>query len=159
MCYSLGVSQAKTNSMHGHVRDMISRQRAELTRSIDASIEEAQSEKRALLAATRAEARALDDQIKALRKERKRLQRVPRPRRDEIDNSTRSAGPAAIKAVEAFLAEHQIATQSAITEGTGKNSGTVTHALRVLESDKKVRWTGQRIRGSKQFEWTGKEIA
>lgn len=145
--------------MHDHVRDMIGRQKADLIRSIDASIEEAQKAKRALVASTRQEAKAIDDQIRELRRERSRLQRSPRPRRDEIDSSTRSAGPAAIKAVEDFLQEHQVATQSAITEGTGKNSGTVTHALRVLEADKKVRWTGERVRGSKQFQWTGKGIA
>jgi transcription initiation factor IIE alpha subunit len=45
-------------------------------------------------------------------------------------------------------------TQAEITRETKKNSGTVTHALRVLEDDKVVRKTGRRHNGSDEWAWT-----
>jgi hypothetical protein len=72
-----------------------------------------------------------------------------------VVNSVKAAGPGAIKAVSDYLAEHGSAYQSDVTEGTGLNSGTVTHALRALGAEHKITATGRKKRNSPEFEWNG----
>jgi predicted phage tail protein len=65
------------------------------------------------------------------------------------------AGPGPVDLVGEYLRVHGTAYQSEITTETGLNSGTVTHALRVLGSRHTIAATGRKRRNSPEFEWTG----
>lgn len=104
-----------------------------------AMLDEAEATERALIVAR--------DALRKVRTPKK----VPKP---DVD-SRRVAGPAAIAAVSEVLMRVGRTTQSEITRATGKNSGTVTHALRALEDDKLVRRTGRRDSGSDEWVWVG----
>ena len=69
--------------------------------------------------------------------------------------SMSSAGPKPVEEVSAYLREHSPAYQADITAATGLNSGTVTHALRVLGARHLIAATGRKRRNSPEFEWTG----
>lgn len=144
--------------MKSDVDSLIRRQNDELTRTLDRKIEEAQQEKRAALAQAKKRVRELDRHITALRESRKRVRPNGGGRRPVSIDSAKVAGPGAINAVAEYLSGAQRASQKEITDATGKNSGTITHALRAHEAQGNVRWTGEAVRGSRVFEWTGKEI-
>ena len=67
------------------------------------------------------------------------------------------AGPKAIKAIEDVLRSVGRTTQAEIGRATGRNSGTVTHALRVLEASKLARRTGRKEGGSPEWAWIGRQ--
>lgn len=61
-----------------------------------------------------------------------------------IEASRKIAGERAVAQVESILQTVGRTTQSEVTKATGLNSGTVSHALRVLEAEGKARKTGRR---------------
>lgn len=65
----------------------------------------------------------------------------------------KAAGPAVIAAVEKALREIKAAPQSLITATVGKHSGSVSWALKALMEDGVARPTGERINGSKVYEY------
>lgn len=73
-------------------------------------------------------------------------------------SSRRVAGKAAIEAVATVLRDVGRTTQVEIRRATGKNSGTVSHALRVLETEHKARKTGRRAHGSDEWAWVGEGV-
>lgn len=70
-------------------------------------------------------------------------------------SSRRVAGKAAIEQVAEVLQKVGRTTQAEITRATGKNSGTVSHALRVLTAEGKAGKTGRRAHGSDEWAWLG----
>lgn len=106
------------------------------------------------------EIEARQEQIRGLRAEKRELERtvgvltgVRKTRRRTGDRSI--AGPAAIAKVEAVLVKHGTAYQSDIAKATGLNSGTITHALRALAQDGKVRATENVRNRSREFAYVG----
>lgn len=90
--------------------------------------------------------------MRALRREAK-----PRARRHSTTRRQRDArelaGPANLKAAEQVLKRKRHATGAQIRKATGKNSGTITYAMRALVEDGKARETGRVIDRSPEFEW------
>lgn len=83
------------------------------------------------------------------RRTRTRVARTP------LDESRRIAGKAAIEEVAKALKAVGRTTQAEITKATKKNSGTVTHSLRVLEASGVAEKTHRRHHGSEEWSWTG----
>jgi septal ring factor EnvC (AmiA/AmiB activator) len=111
-----------------------------------------------------AEIDGIEQQIANLRKQTKVLRRrreewaklaAPAVKVPSVDAARTSAGPAAVNAVADYLREHGPAYQSEIAKATKLNSGTITHALRVLAHDHAIAATGLKRRNSAQYEWTG----
>lgn len=132
----------------------LTQRRDRIMREIDKAVEEA-SEVEAAASAQRAEAvsvrKAMESARELLAAIKVDTSAVTPPQRD----SRKIAGPQAIAAVEAALQKVGRTTQAEITRATGKNSGTVTHALRALEADGKAGKTGRRAKGSEEWSWTG----
>lgn len=63
------------------------------------------------------------------------------------------AGKGNIAKVEKALAQKGTATSAEVRKATGKNSGTVTYAMRALVADGKARPTGRTIKRSPEFEY------
>lgn len=66
-------------------------------------------------------------------------------------DSRRIAGPAVIAATEEVLAKVGRTTQAEVVKATGRNSGSISHALRYLEDEGRVRKTGRRHNGSSEW--------
>lgn len=126
--------------------------RARILREIEQALPEVREQKKqaeALLVEARATERALVNAERALRK----IKAPPRPA--TTPNSRRIAGPRAISRVADVLSHVGRTTQAEITRATGLNSGTVTHALRVLREDKKAKPTKRSLGGSAEWAWQG----
>lgn len=65
----------------------------------------------------------------------------------------KAAGPGVIAAVEKTIRTQKTAPQSVITSMVGKHSGSVSWALKALTEDGVVRPTGERVNGSKVYEY------
>jgi hypothetical protein len=104
----------------------------------------------------------IDSEMEMLRRAQRNVLRgrepdKHRPRRRQrttpVRTSERQAGPGNVERVAAALrSAGGRATQAALTEQTGLNSGTMTYALRALEERGAVRRTGESVRRSPEFE-------
>lgn len=101
----------------------------------------------------------LHREVLALRRERERWLKLAedRPKPPVEVAAMASAGPKAVGAVADYLRSHGRAYQFEITRDVGLNSGTITHALRVLAHDHKIVATGRKRRNSAEFEWTDED--
>jgi hypothetical protein len=136
------------------MRRKLEARRERILREVGAGLGEARAIK-AEADVTSAEAAAT---IRVLERTQVALQRITSdPGEFNIEHSRRIAGPAAIMAVEEVLERVGRTTQAEITHATERNSGTITHALRVLEAVGTVRRSGRRHRGSDEWVWTAIE--
>lgn len=130
----------------------LERRRQRIMRELSAGIDEAT---RVEEEATRAAAEARQTR-RAFEHASERIAAVQAsPVQIELAESRRIAGPKAIGKVVEVLASVGRTTQAEVTRATALNSGTVTHAMRVLEADAQVRRTGRRHHGSDEWQWIG----
>lgn len=131
----------------------------DLAAEIDRSIKAARAQRDKILADAQRCAAEIEARITVLVEARDQLR--PRHGKDgrtaqELDPH-KIAGRGNLTEIEQYLVSHRIATQHQVAEALGKNSGTVTWAMRALEQDGKVKPTGRKINGSP--EWSIREEA
>jgi chorismate mutase len=67
------------------------------------------------------------------------------------------AGPKALGMTEKLMQRVGTITQAEVTKRTGLNSGSISHALKALESAGKVKRTGKIVGRSPEWEFTGEK--
>ena len=98
---------------------------------------------------------SLDAEIKQLKQVEKTLIKGP-DSRGNVDYNYEAVGEDNIKAVGDYLKFKGNARQQDIVADLGKNSGTISMALKVLEERKQAKPTGQRVNRSNEWKWVGK---
>ena len=72
--------------------------------------------------------------------------------RAKVTDPAKAAGPRNVEIVREFVSVRGKVTQAEVRKGTGKNSGTVSNALKGLEAEGFIRTTGEVIDRSAEWE-------
>lgn len=119
---------------------------------VRAELAEAKKARRELDRDFRKRGRELDRKIERLTKRATKGARARRPL-----TPAGQAGKANLRAAREAIRELGTATQAQIGEKSGVRTGSLTWACRALLESGEIEATGETVRGSREFRWTGAE--